>query len=109
MKIKLNDQVAIIAGKDKGKKGKVMKVLRKHRAIIVEKVNIKVKHVKKTQEKSGEKIEFEGKIDVSNVMIICPNCGKRTRVGYKILESKKKQRICKKCKEAVDKVAPKKA
>ncbi len=109
MKIKLNDQVAIIAGKDKGKKGKVMRVLRKHRTLVVEKVNIKVKHIKRTQQKSGEKIEFEAPVDISNVMVICPNCSKRTRVGYKKLENNKKQRICKKCKEAIDKVAPKKA
>ena len=101
MKIKLNDQVAIMAGKDKGKKGKVLKVLAKHGTVVVEKVNIRTKHIKKRENKPGEIIKFEAPINVSNVMLVCPKCSKAVRVGYKILQNKKKQRICKKCKEAV--------
>ena len=101
MKIKLNDNVAILAGKDKGKKGHVLKVLVKQQAVVVEKVNIRTKHIKKRENKPGEIIKFEAPIHVSNVMLICPRCSKAVRVGYKKLENKKKQRICKKCKEAV--------
>jgi len=107
MKVKVNDQITVIAGKDKGKSGAVMKVLSKQNKVVVEKINIKTKHVKKTAQKAGEKIQFEGAFNASNIMVLCPNCSKPTRVGYKILESGKKQRICKKCKEAIDKITKK--
>lgn len=102
MKLHLNDQVEIIAGKDKGKKGKIIKVNVKKNKIVVEKINMRTKHIKKTKEKRGEKIVYEAPIDVSNAMIVCPSCGKRARVGYKKLENNKKQRICKECKENVE-------
>lgn len=104
MKVKLNDQVKVIAGKDKGKSGKITKVLVKQNKIVIEKINIRTKHIKKTAQKPGEKIHFEAPIDASNVMVLCPNCNKQTRIGYKKLENGKKQRICKKCKEVIDKV-----
>jgi len=107
MKLKNNDQVVVIAGKDKGKKGKITKILRKADKVVIEKLNMRTKHVKKTQGKAGEKIQFEAPMHVSNVMLLCPNCGKMTRVGYKKLNSGKKQRICKKCKESIDKESKK--
>jgi large subunit ribosomal protein L24 len=103
MKLKLNDQVEIITGKDKGKKGKIIRLLSKQNQIVVEKVNIRTKHIKKTNERPGERIQFEAPIDASNVMLICPSCSKKTRVGYKKLENNKKERICKKCKDSADK------
>lgn len=103
MKIKLNDQVAVIAGKDKGKQGKILKVDAKHDKVVVEKVNMRTKHIKKTQQKPGEKIHFEAPMNVSNVMLVCPRCKKLVRVGYKKLAKGKKERICKKCQETVDK------
>lgn len=103
MKVKINDQVVVIAGKDKGKKGKVIRVISKDKRIVVEKINMRTKHVKKTAQKAGEKIKYEAAIDVSNVMVICPSCEKFVRVGYKKLENGKKQRICKKCKDSIDK------
>lgn len=102
MKLKLNDQVEVITGKDKGKTGKVTKLLRKQNKIVVEKANMKVKHIKKTAEKPGQKITFEAPMNASNVMIVCPSCNKKARIGYKKLENGKKQRICKKCKETVE-------
>ncbi len=102
MKLKLHDQVEITAGKDKGKKGKITKILRNQNKIVVEKVNMRTKHIKKTQEKPGDKIEFEAPIDASNAMLVCPSCKKTGRVGYKKLENGKKDRICKKCGESVD-------
>lgn len=107
MKIKTNDNVLVISGKDRGKSGKVTKSIPKSQKIVVEKVNMRTKHIKKTQTKPGSKIIFEAPLDVSNVMIICPNCKKRTRVEYNILESGKKHRVCKKCNESLDKVSSK--
>ena len=103
MKLKLNDTVQIIAGKDKGVKGKIIKIDNKKNKIVVEKVNIRTKHIKKTAEKPGSKIKFEGSINVSNAMILCPHCNKRVRIAYKELKNGKKERICRKCKETLDK------
>ncbi|MBU2524288.1 50S ribosomal protein L24 [Patescibacteria group bacterium] len=102
MKVKVADTILVGAGKDKGKKGKVIRVFRKTNKVTVEKINIKVKHIKKSQSRAGEKITFEGPIDASNVVVICPSCSKPSRIGYKKEEGQKKQRICKKCKETVD-------
>lgn len=101
MKIRKNDQVLIISGKDKGKKGKVIKVLPKESRIIVEGVNLRKKHVRpKRAGEKGQIVLIPGKIDVSNVKLICPKCAKATRVGYKI-KDKRKFRICKKCKQEI--------
>lgn len=102
MKLKLKDRVFITTGKDKGKKGAITRILSKQNKIVVEKVNIRTKHIKKTSEKPGQKIQFEAPIDASNVMLICPNCNKTARIGYKKLEKGRKQRICKKCNETPD-------
>lgn len=104
----MNDNVLVITGKDRGKTGKVIKSIPKDEKVVVEKVNMRTKHIKKTQTRPGDKITFEAPMDVSNVMIVCPNCKKRTRVGYKKLETGKKQRICKKCNESLDKITSKK-
>ena len=97
MKIKKDDQVLIIAGKDKGRKGKVLEAFPKGNKLIVEGISMRKKHIK--PKKSGEKgqiVHLPGSIDVSNVKLICKNCGKAARIEYKI-EGKKKYRICKKC------------
>lgn len=103
MKVRINDQIQVIAGKDKGKKGKIIKILRKQDKIVVEKVNIRTKHIKKTAERAGQKIQFEAPINVSNVMFICPSCNKASRLGYQVPKNGKKERICKKCKVTVTK------
>lgn len=108
MKIKLNDNVLVIAGKDRNKNGKVIRVDSKNDKVVVEKLNMRTKHIKKTQTKPGSKVVFEAPMQVSNVMPICPQCKKMTRVGYTKLESGKKQRVCKKCKESLDKITTKK-
>ncbi len=100
MKLKLNDKVVIISGKDKGKTGKITKILSKKNQIIVEKVNIRTKHIKrKNEQKAGEKIQYEAPIDASNAMLIDPKTNKRTRIGYVKDKSGKKERISKKSKE----------
>ncbi len=104
MKVKVNDLVKVTTGKDKGKTGKVMKTFSTQNKIVVEKINLRTKHIKKTARKAGQKVRFEAPIDVSNVMVVCPGCKETTRIGYNLPESGKKQRQCKKCKELIDKV-----
>ena len=97
MRIKKGDQVQIIAGKDKGKKGKVLKTIPVAGKIVVEKLNIAKKHVKARREgEKGQRVEIPMPLDVSNVMLVCPQCGKLTRVAYKV-SAKDKARVCKKC------------
>lgn len=102
MKIKTGDKVVVITGKDKGKTGKVMRILTKKNAIVVEKVNIKTRHVRKTTTRKGEKIRFEAPINASNAKVICPHCEKAVRIGYKIGKDNIKRRFCKKCMEIVE-------
>jgi len=98
MKIRKDDKVIILSGKDKGKKGKVLKAIPRNGRVIVENVNIVKKHQRpKKQGEKGQRIEVASPIDVSKVMLICPKCGKNTRVGYRVLENKEKVRVCKKC------------
>ena len=102
-KIKLDDQVEIIAGKDKGMLGKVIKSFRDTDEVIVEKINMIKRHTKPNMvNQQGGIVEKEASIDVSNVMLLCPKCSKATRVGFKILDDGAKIRICKKCGESVE-------
>ena len=97
MKIKKGDQVLIISGKDRGKKGKVLGLFPKQTKVVVEGVNISKKHIR--PKKSGEKgqiVETPTAISISNVKLICLKCGKPTKVGYSVTKEKK-FRICKKC------------
>lgn len=103
MKIKKNDTVIIRAGKDQGKKGKVLQVLPEDGTVVVEDTNVFVKHLRprKSREK-GQKVQFNAPLAASKVILVCPKCSKVTRVGYKILENKKKVRMCHKCHEVID-------
>lgn len=97
MKIKKGDTVLVISGKYRGKTGKVLKAFPKEEKILVEGINIVKKHQKpKRSGEKGEIIQMPSPIHVSNVKLICKNCKKATRVGYKI-EQGQKIRICKKC------------
>ncbi len=103
MKIKKGDKVKIIAGKDKGKQGKVLQILPKKYKAVIEGLNLVIKHVRPRRAgEKGQRIQFPAPLDVSNVMLMCPKCNKPTRVGYKMLENKKKVRTCKQCKEVID-------
>jgi large subunit ribosomal protein L24 len=99
-KLKKEDNVQIIAGKDKGKRGRILKILRDKDRVVVEGANI-VKKAKKrrNQQDRGGIIEVEAAVHYSNVLIVCKKCGP-TRVGYKV-EGTTKTRICKKCGEAL--------
>lgn len=97
MKIKKNDQVLIIAGNDKGKKGKVLRSLPVKNRIVVEGIALIKKHVKpKKSGQKGQTVSMSRAINTSNVSLVCSKCGKVTRVGYEIID-KKKYRVCKKC------------
>lgn len=101
MRIKKNDKVKVIAGKDAGKVGKVLEVLKAKDKVLVEGVNMMKKHTRPKKEgEKGQRVEIAVPIDVSNVMLICPFCKKETRVGYKI-EADKKYRVCKKCQKNI--------
>ncbi len=97
MKIKKGDNVIMITGKDRGKKGKVLSVFPQDKKIIIEGLNTVKKHLRAKKEgQKGQIINKERRVDISNVQMICPKCGKVTRIGYKI-EGELKLRICKKC------------
>ena len=101
MKLKKGDNVLIIAGKDKGRTAKIIKSLPKDLKVLVDGINLKKKHVRPKREgEKGQVVDIPAPMDVSNVKMICPKCGKATRVGYKI-EKENKQRICKKCLQAI--------
>jgi len=102
--VKKGDNVLVIAGKDKGKSGKVLTAIPADNAVIVSGINIVSKHKKpRSAQDKGGIIKKENKIDSSNVQIICPECGKATRVAHAIDEKGKKFRQCKKCKASLDK------
>ena len=106
-RIHKDDKVKVIAGKDKDKIGKVLKVLRKSDRVLVEKVNMVKRNVRPNPYKRepGGIVEKEMPIHVSNVMVVCSACGKATKVGYKYIESEGKQkkvRFCKKCNEVME-------
>jgi large subunit ribosomal protein L24 len=103
MKIKIGDEVIVIAGASKGKKGKVLKTLNKSNKVVVEKVNIRTKHLKKKQGQAGKKASFEAPIDASNLKVVCPDTGKASRIGFKIAKDGKKTRIAKISGKTLDK------
>lgn len=102
MRIKKDDQVLVLCGKDRGKKGRVMKVYPEKNSLLVEKINYRKKAARRTKENpQGGLIQMEGPISISNVQFICPRCSKPSRVGYAILADGSKQRTCKKCHEVL--------
>ncbi len=103
MKIKKDDMVLVIAGKDKGKKGKVRFAHPKEQRVMVEGVNFIKKHSKaKGATKQAGIIDLEAPLHVSDVMLLCSKCTKPSRVGYKRLEDGKRVRICRVCREVID-------
>ncbi len=103
MKIRKNDTVLVIAGKDKGKKGKVRKAIPRDHKVIVEGVNMIKRHSRaRGVARQAGIIELEAPIHVSNVMLICGKCNKPTRVGYRFLDDGRKVRICRSCDEVID-------
>lgn len=102
MRIKKNDIVEIITGKDKGKQGKVLRTISKKDRVVIEGANMRTKHFKKTAERAGQKIEFEAPMHISNVMILDPKTKKPTRIGYIKDKNNRKVRVSKKSGEVLD-------
>jgi len=102
MNFKIGDKVVVIAGKDKGKEGKITKVLRSENKIVIEGVNVVKKHVKPNGQNAGSIVELEAPINASNAMMIDPKTKKRTRIGHKIDKNGKKVRVAKKSNEVID-------
>jgi len=102
MRIKKNDTVKIIAGRDKGKKGKVIQVFVKENKAVIEGLNIRYKHLRpKKQGEKGQRVEYAAPLDASNIMLIDAKTGQPTRLGYKKLASGEKVRISKKSGEVI--------
>lgn len=103
-KIKSNDEVIVITGKDRSKVSKVVKVDRKNGKVVVENVNVVKRHTKPNQQNpDGGIIEKSMPIDISNIMYYCKKCKSGVKLGFKTLKSNKKSRFCKKCGEIIDK------
>jgi large subunit ribosomal protein L24 len=110
MHVKTGDEVLVIAGKDKGRKGKIKRALPREERVVVEGLNIVKRHMKaRGPGKPGGIIEMEAPLHVSNVMLICPSCGRASRTGHRFLEETdhkgrpRKVRFCKACDAIVDK------
>lgn len=102
LKIKKNDNVMILTGKDKGKTGKVLSVFPKKERAFVQGLNLVKKHTRKTKDdQQGGIIQKESSISVSNLMIVCQKCSKPSRIGFSTLSDGTKVRICRKCKELI--------
>lgn len=102
MKIKKNDLVKIIAGKDLGKEGKVTQILISENKVVVDGVNKTIKNLKaRSAEDKGKKIEYFAPVHYSNIQVICPSCKKATKLGYKV-ENNNKVRVCKKCNAVIN-------
>ncbi len=102
LKVKKGDKVVVITGRDKGKKGEILKVLREKNRVIVQGINMVKKHRKPTQQQPGGIEEKEASIHVSNVSLIDPKTDKPTRVGYTTLKGGNKVRVAKKSGEVID-------
>jgi len=120
MKIKKGDKVKIMAGKDRGKTGKVLQIFTSKNRASVEGLNLLIKHMRpRRQGEKGQRIEFPAPLNIANLLLVCPKCGKGTRVGYKYIDrpknltaanpgespankGKKKIRICRKCGQSID-------
>jgi len=102
--IKKNDLVIVIHGREKGKSGRVLKVLPEKEKLIIEKINFIKRHSRPHgQQRRGGILEKEAPLHISNVALLCEKCNKPARIGHRIVESNKKARFCRKCGEIFDK------
>ena len=101
--LKVNDQVEVITGKDKGRVGKILKMDKKSDRALVERINMIKRHTKaRAAGQEGQIVEKEAAIHISNLMLVCPKCTNTVRVASKTLDDGSKVRICKKCSESVE-------
>ena len=103
--IKKNDNVLVIAGRDRGKRGRVLSVVPGKSAVIVEGVNMIKRHTKPNPQKNvkGGIVERETSMNIAKVQVLCASCGAATRIGHQLLEDGRKVRVCRKCKGVLDK------
>ena len=103
--VRKNDSVIVVTGKDRGKKGRVLKVFPKQNRVVIEGVNFIKRHTRPNPRANikGGIVEREASVHASNVQIVCPECGAPTRIGRQLLGDGRKVRICRKCEGAVDK------
>ena len=103
--VRKNDTVIVTTGKDRGKQGRVLKVLPDRNRVIIEGVNIIKRHTRPNPQRNikGGIVEREGALHASNVQLVCPECGKMTRIGRQVLADGRKVRVCRKCEGVVDK------
>jgi len=103
VQIRKNDSVIVISGKERGKTGKVLRVLNEKDAVVIERLNIVKRHTKpRGPQQTGGIVEKEAAIHASNIMIMCDKCNAPARIGRKVLADGKKVRVCRNCKEALD-------
>lgn len=97
MKIKKNDNIIMLSGKDKGKQGKILRVFSERGKAMIEGLNLMIKHIRpRKQGEKGERVEMPRAVSIGKVQVVCPKCSKPTRVAWQI-EGDKKERVCKKC------------
>lgn len=103
LRVKKGDMVAVLAGKDKGKKGKVISINSAVKRAVVEGINLVKKHKRRTQQDQQHAgvVPIESPISLSNIMVICKNCDGASKVGFSVLKDSSKVRVCKKCGEVV--------
>ncbi len=103
--IRKNDNVVVTTGKDRGKRGRVVRVVAEKNRLVVEGVNMIKRHTRANPQKNlkGGVVEREAPLHASNVQLVCPECGEPTRIGKKILGDGRKVRVCRKCEGVVDK------
>ena len=103
--VRKNDNVVVVSGKDRGKRGRVLKVLPARNRLVIEGVNFVKRHTRPNPQRNikGGIVEREGSVHASNVQIVCPECASPTRVGRQLLGDGRKIRVCRKCDGAVDK------
>lgn len=103
VQIRKNDSVMVIAGRERGKTGKVLRVLKEKDAVVIERLNMVKRHTKpRGPQQTGGIVEKEAAIHASNVMFFCDKCNAPARIGHKLLGDGKKIRVCRNCKEALD-------
>lgn len=101
--LRINDQVEVIAGKDKGRVGKILKIDAPSNRAVVERLNMIKRHTKPTDAtQPGQIVEREASLHISNMMLVCPECAKTVRIGKKLLEDGSKVRVCKSCNATIE-------
>lgn len=100
MKFKKGDKITVLSGKDKGRSGEIEKILNKKEMVLIPNINMCKKHIKKTDKNKGGIIEFARPLKASKVVLVCPECKKRTRLGFTFVD-KEKKRVCKKCNKLI--------